>query len=131
MESSAPLNDKNAYFFGLHNTGVETVSAKMSLIFWLTMQIVLKVHILKNIFQKVDKIAVQMPNNHLYNSKELRIGYNFLLIIPLLIFLIAKFLNKFLYYRVTHLKVPLLQRLVYRVYEVFGVILIIFTKYGL
>ena len=34
-------------------------------------------------------------------------------------------------YRVTHLKVPLLQRLVYRVYEVFGVIMIIFTKYGL
>ena len=35
------------------------------------------------------------------------------------------------YYRVTHLKVPLLQQIVYRVYEVFGVILIIFTKYGL
>ena len=34
------------------------------------------------------------------------------------------------YYRVTHLKVTLLQRLVYRVYEVFGVTLII-NKYGL
>ena len=28
MESSGPLNDKNAYFFGLHITRVETVSEK-------------------------------------------------------------------------------------------------------
>ena len=54
-----------------------------------------KVHILKNLFQKIVKITVQMPNNHLYNSKKLRIGYYFFLIIPLLIFLIAKFLNIF------------------------------------
>ena len=36
-----------------------------------------------------------------------------------------------LYYRVTHMQVTLLQRFLNRVYEVFGVILIIFIKYGL
>ena len=35
------------------------------------------------------------------------------------------------YYRVTHMQVTLLQRFLNRVYEVFGVILIIFIKYGL
>ena len=39
--------------------------------------------------------------------------------------------NQHEWYRVTHMQVPLLQRFLFRVYEVFGVIMIIFIKYGL
>ena len=44
---------------------------------------------------------------------------------------ILKFYESNEIYRVTHMQVTLLQRLVYGVCEVFGVKLIIFIKYGL
>ena len=43
----------------------------------------------------------------------------------------AYYEKKHTIYRVTHMQVTLLQHFVNRVYEVFGVILMIFIKYGL